>query len=62
MRERTVQAEIDFDTKGERFDMTTYVDSLFLDDVEDLPIEMPLHPSKNIVNGVSLQDWQETPL
>ena len=37
MRDRTEQAELDFDTKGERFNVITDkpIKSLFLDDVED---------------------------
>lgn len=50
------QDELDHDTGQGRWEQ---IESLFdgADEVEDLPIEMPLHPRDNIVNDVSLEEF-----
>ena len=57
IRGRHEQDELDHDTGQGRWK----VESLFdcADDVEDLPLEKPLHPKNNIVNGVSLEKFLE---
>ena len=58
MRDRTEQAELDFDMNGERFNFAPDHPSIFdyTPAVADLPPET-LKPKDNIVNGKSLEEW-----